>query len=233
MNKEQLYRHELKYRCTGAQLLVLKNRLDAVMALDTHAGSGGYTIRSLYFDDLENSCFGENESGTDPREKFRVRIYNADPSRITLECKRKEHSKTLKTACRLTRQQFDGILMNRCPLSKAEDQALLNKFLYLQSSRLMRPAVIVEYDRIPYVCSAGNVRITLDQNIRSSGDFSRFFEASMPSRPVMPMGEQLLEVKYDSLLPQYIRQILSLDHLQQVTFSKYYLCRRFSYGGML
>lgn len=30
-----------------------------------------YHIRSLYFDDYYNSCYNENEIGTDPREKFR------------------------------------------------------------------------------------------------------------------------------------------------------------------
>lgn len=228
-----MYRHEFKYRCTAAQLAVLKGRLDAVMVPDCHAGPEGYTIRSLYFDDWENRCYYENENGTDPREKFRIRIYNASADRITLECKRKEHGKTLKTACPLTRQQFDALLNNRCGLSERADQVLLNKFLLLQSTRGMTPAVIVEYDRMPYVCEAGNVRITLDQNIRSSDDFSHFFSADIPFRAVMPLGEQLLEVKYDQLLPDYIRQALSLDCLRQTTFSKYYLCRKFSFGGIL
>ena len=86
-----MYRHEFKYRCTAAQLAVLKGRLDAVMVPDAHAGPEGYTIRSLYFDDWENRCYYGNENGTDPREKFRIRIYNASEDRITLECKRKEH----------------------------------------------------------------------------------------------------------------------------------------------
>ena len=233
MNTEPMYRHEFKYRCTAAQLAVLKSRLDAVMVPDTHAGPQGYTIRSLYFDDLENRCYYENENGTDPREKFRIRIYNASSEQIALECKRKEHGKTLKTACPLTRAQFDALLENRCGLSENADQALLNKFLILQSTRQLAPAVIVEYDRMPYVCQTGNVRVTLDQNIRSSDDFSHFFRADIPFRPVMPLGEHLLEVKYDQLLPDYIRQTLSLDCLRQTTFSKYYLCRKFSFGGIL
>ena len=89
MKTELPYRHEFKYRCTAAQLQVLKGRLDAVMALDSHAGAAGYTIRSMYFDNYENQYYYENENGTDPREKYRIRIYNADASRITLECKRK------------------------------------------------------------------------------------------------------------------------------------------------
>ena len=233
MKTELPYRHEFKYRCTAAQLQVLKGRLDAVMALDSHVGAAGYTIRSMYFDNYENQYYYENENGTDPREKYRIRIYNADASRITLECKRKEHTKTLKTICPLTLEQFRGIMDGCCPFSDSDSAKLLNRFLYLQKTECLKPAVIVEYDRIPYVCSAGNVRITLDQNIRSSCDFSQFFSRSIPTRPIMPLGEHILEVKYDELLPGYIKQVLNLDNLQQITFSKYYLCRKISLGGTL
>ena len=60
MKTELPYRHEFKYRCTAAQLQVLKGRLDAVMALDSHAGAAGYTIRSMYFDNYENQYYYEN-----------------------------------------------------------------------------------------------------------------------------------------------------------------------------
>ncbi len=233
MTNEQKSRHEFKYRCTDAQLAVLQNRLDHSLFLDSHATSGGYTIRSLYFDNYENRFYYENENGTDPREKFRIRIYNADPSRITLECKRKEHSKTIKTACRLTMEQYQAILRNDLSMFPQEQNPMLLKFLYLQKTQGLRPAVIVEYDRIPYVCTAGNVRVTLDKNIRSSNAFSRFFDQTLPCRPLLPTAQQVLEVKYDELLPDYIHQLLQLDSLQQTTFSKYYLCRKYSLGGIL
>ena len=231
--KEQKSRHEFKYRCTEAQLCVLKNRLDKALPLDAHAGSGGYTIRSMYFDNYANRFYYENENGTDPREKFRIRIYNADASRITLECKRKEHTKTMKTSCRLTMEQYQSILRNSMPLSPEVQNPVLRKFLYLQKTQGLKPAVIVEYDRIPYVCPTGNVRITLDKNIRSSNAFSNFFDPSLPCRPLLPTAQHILEVKYDELLPDHIHQLLQLDSLQQTTFSKYYLCRKYSFGGIL
>ena len=93
--KEQKYRHELKYVISSAHIPLLKSRISGLMQLDPHACEDGiYNIRSLYFDDYSNRCFYENENGTDPREKFRIRIYNHSDQRITLECKRKERSKT-------------------------------------------------------------------------------------------------------------------------------------------
>ena len=233
MKTELPYRHEFKYRCTAAQLQVLKGRLDAVMALDSHAGAAGYTIRSMYFDNYENQYYYENENGTDPREKYRIRIYNADASRITLECKRKEHTKTLKTICPLTLEQFRGIMDGCCPFSDSDSAKLLNRFLYLQKTECLKPAVIVEYDRIPYVCTAGNVRITLDQKLRTGLYSTDLFNPNLPTYPVFDDPVEVLEVKYDELLPGYIKQVLNLDNLQQITFSKYYLCRKISLGGTL
>ena len=91
-------RHEMKYQTSAGELVLLKNRINHLVPLDAHVGpSGYYSIRSLYFDDYENRCYYENENGTDPREKFRIRIYNHSTERIKLECKRKERGKTHQT----------------------------------------------------------------------------------------------------------------------------------------
>ena len=74
----------------------------------------------------------------------------------------------------------------------------------------------------------GNVRITLDTNISSSKDVARFLDESIPKRPIMPMGQQLLEVKFDEYLPDVIHHNLQLHSLSQTAFSKYYLCRKYS-----
>ena len=226
--REPAFRHELKYLITSAQVQMLKSRLSGIAPLDSHASGGAYRIRSLYFDDYDNRCFYENEDGTDPREKFRIRIYNGSTGRITLECKRKERGKTLKTACPLTLEQTRR-LMEGIPLRDIADQPpVLRKLTAQMLTARMRPAVIVEYDRIPYVCRLGNVRITLDTNISSCAEAARFLEPAIPRRPVMPLGQQLLEVKYDEFLPDYLYRSLALENLSQTAFSKYYLCRKYT-----
>ena len=226
--KSVKYRHELKYQVTDAQVQLLKNRLNHLIPADRHAGpSGTYTIRSLYFDDYEDRCLRENEDGTDPREKFRIRIYNHSTDRIMLECKRKERGKTHKTACPLTLEQT-RLLMEGKPLPDiARQHPVLRKLTLLMLTRRMKPVVIVEYDRIPYVYKNGNVRITLDTNIRSCGTVAAFLEECIPTRPVMAAGQQLLEVKYDEYLPDFIYRSLQLHSLRQTAFSKYYVCRKY------
>ena len=225
------YRHELKYVLSAAQMAILKCRMAGLMQRDPHAGTDGtYTIRSLYFDDYNNRCFYEKENGTDPREKFRIRIYNQGSERITLECKRKERGKTRKTACPLTREQAERLMAGK-PLSLTEDQPpLLRKLLLEMRLHGMRPVVIVEYERTPYIYKNGNVRITFDTQISSSSDLTAFFSERIPKHPIMPPGQHLLEVKFDEYLPDFIYRSLNLNQLQQTAYSKYYLCRKLSLG---
>ena len=224
---DQKFRHELKYVISDAQIYMIKNRINHIVTLDSHAQSqNGYQVRSLYFDDYNNSCYYENENGTDPREKFRIRIYNHSRDRITLECKRKEHGKTLKTSCPLTIDQTRTLMCGKILEDIEKQPPLLRKLTMQMMTKRMRPVVIVEYDRIPYVYVNGNVRVTLDTNISSSKYIEGFLDETIPKRPVMPLGQQLLEVKYDEFLPDHIYRNLQLDNLQRTAFSKYYICRK-------
>lgn len=228
-NQTIKYRHELKYEISAAQVQMLRSRLKNLLPLDSHvAQTGSYQIRSLYFDDYYDRCMQENENGTDPREKFRIRIYNASAERIMLECKRKERGKTHKTSCPLTAEQTRQLMAGKTIPNLAEQPPLLQKLTLQMMTRQMRPVVIVEYTRIPYVYKNGNVRITLDTNIASSRAVERFLDPEIPKRPVLPLGQQLLEVKYDEYLPDFIYRSLQLNSLRQTAFSKYYICRKFT-----
>lgn len=228
------YRHELKYVVTAVQMALLENRIRGLIPLDSHAGEKGmYRIRSLYFDDYYNSCYLENEIGTDPREKFRIRIYNGDASRINLELKRKEHGMTQKISCPLSEAECRELMAGRPLPVDGGYPPVLQKLNLFMRTKLLRPKVIVEYDRVPYVDKLGNTRITLDQNMASSDAIPCFLEKTLPRRPIMPAGQHILEVKYDEFLPDYVYRNLQLNGLRQTAFSKYYLCRRYALKGSL
>ena len=222
------FRNELKYICSEGELIQIHSRVQMLCDADAHAGPEGiYNIRSIYFDDLQNRYFFENENGTDPREKFRIRTYNASDSRITLECKKKERSMTHKDSCQLSKEQYQKILEGSLSASDV-NSTLLEKFYLIQEQRHLQPKVIVAYERTPFVYTFGNVRITFDRNIGSSTDISAFFDPYLPVRPILPLGKNILEVKYDELLPNFLYDAMSLGSLRQTTFSKYYLCRKFT-----
>ncbi len=222
-----VFRNEHKYLCTHTDQEILKSRVSCVMDKDPHAGKTGcYQIRSIYFDDPSDTCMRENEDGEYIRDKWRIRAYNLDPSRITLECKHKQGDRSVKTSCLISRAEYDDLIKARpVPLS---DRSILNRFTLLQQTAMYRPKVIVEYTRYPYICSLGNVRVTFDLNISSSPDIDRFWEPDIRRRPVLPTGQDLMEVKFDEYLPDHIYHAIQMTDMSRLSFSKYYLCRRYT-----
>ena len=67
------FRHEIKHEISLMDMLVLRQRLSAVMKRDPHAIGGLYEIRSLYFDNVNDKALNEKLDGVSVREKYRIR----------------------------------------------------------------------------------------------------------------------------------------------------------------
>lgn len=219
------YRHEYKYIISSSEKIILEKRLNALIKLDNH---NKYIVRSLYFDDYYNRCYFDKENGVEPRAKFRIRTYNNSADTINLELKQKVQGKIFKHKCNLSLEQAQS-LMNSKPLSFIDKQGkVLQSLTADMLVRKMKPVVIVEYERTPFVYKYGDVRITIDTNLTASSEIKDFFKQNIARRPVMPTGKHLIEIKFDEYLPDFIYQSLSIGTLQRTTFSKYYLCRKYS-----
>jgi len=226
---ELTYRHELKFLCTERELTTIENRIRHICRPDPHAGAGGiYSIKSLYFDTYDDKCCYENQMGVDNRKKYRVRIYNGNASHIKLECKHTCRGMKAKETCQITREQCECLMKGKPIMAVGEDQQLLSRFLIEQKLELLRPKVIVEYQRTPYVYVAGNVRVTVDRNIRSASNVATFLEGNSPFRSIMSQNMHVLEVKYDEFIPAAIMECVANNRLMRTSFSKYYLCRKYS-----
>lgn len=230
------YRHEYKFIIDARQKAYLLSKLKHFTEPDPHVGDeGSYWIRSLYFDDMADSSFAQNEAGIDQRTKYRIRIYNVSDSVINLEFKSKKNTMTNKESVRLdrdvTKRLIRGDFIPREVLS-GEGAELLRRFDVLMRTKLLRPRCIIEYQRHPFIVKSGNVRITLDDNMSSSLQSSRFFEKDTGRYPIMQPGMSLMEVKYDEYLPSYIKDNLELGRLTQTSFSKYYLGRKYTLAGI-
>lgn len=221
------YRHELKYICSENELRVVESKLRRVMRPDPHADvNGEYLIRSVYFDDERRSCFFENEDGVDPRAKFRIRAYNCDDGRIALEKKLKRRGMTGKRSCSIDRDLCRRMLAGESVRDALGRDALLDEWIILSETTRLRPVMLGEYVRTPYVYRLGNVRITFDRNISSSPRVREMFNPHIPRISVLPTGYHVLEVKYDDFLPDVVYQLIDSGHMLQTTFSKFYLgCR--------
>lgn len=226
--QENRYRFENKYICSDYMLAEIEQRIKPLCELDRNVVNGQYTISSIYFDDDYHSNWFDNEDGVDPRGKYRIRIYNGSMDRIHLENKLKIRGMTTKKSTVISQNLFRDIVTNND--SGVLDKELVdeygNEFKYDYSIKHIRPKVIVRYDRIPYVYPIGNVRITFDRNIESGIFRNKENPFDTEYIPVFPAGHHILEVKYDNLLPDYIRSAIDISHLNQTNFSKYYYCRK-------
>lgn len=226
MQKKKKFRNEHKYFCNEKDLAILQSKLEDICGLDSHAEHGCYHIRSLYFDTWNLQYYYENENGTDPREKWRIRMYNGDASLLMLECKRKEKGMTEKRSCRMSKEDVTAILQGEWKPVLSEVPELQREFYTKMQIKGLMPSVIVEYERVPYVYDIGNVRITFDKYLSYSKEFDAFLEKELVIKPVAMNGNQILEVKFDELLPDYIKNALQLKHLVKTACSKYYLCKK-------
>lgn len=219
-------RCENKYIVTNGQTTLLKCRLEGICWQDIYSSvEGAYGIRSLYFDDYEGSSYRDNEMGVEPRSKFRIRIYDCSQDVIFLEQKTKIGGKIHKDRVQVNREFCELLLRDRWQeLDYPVSNMVLNRFLTAYHTRVLRPRIIIDYDREAYVYSEGDVRVTFDRNISFSDEVECFFEKDILLRPIMKIGTELLEVKYTGFLPDFIYQGINIKQLQQHTFSKYYLC---------
>lgn len=222
--RSTVYRVENKYLVSDLELAILSQRLQAVMPSDSHQTGSCYEIRSVYFDDLWDSCMDENDAGVDSRKKYRIRTYGAPDSPIKLEIKEKRSGLTKKTACTLSREELDALLGGGG--LAFDHRAPLNQMLAQIRLRGMSPKLIVSYERTAFVYPSGNVRVTFDRNIMASTALDTFQSQRISGCiPLLPAGMHVLEVKYDEFLPDVIARQLETGKLRQTAFSKYYLGR--------
>lgn len=218
------YRHEWKYEMNYADMLTLKTRLSAVMYPDPHAVGGMYKIRSVYFDTLSDKALREKIDGVNIREKYRIRFYNGDTSFISLEKKMKVNGLCAKLSCVLSKEEAQSIADGDISWMKDSGRNLCVELYHKMMTENLRPKTIVDYIRYPFVYPAGNVRVTIDLNIRTGGFRTDFLN---PDTVTIPAGASpiLLEVKWDEYLPDIIKDAVSVPGRHVSAFSKYAQCR--------
>lgn len=214
------FRKELKYNITDKDFYLLQYNLKNLIKKDSNCKGEYYTISSIYFDDYKKTSYNQVKNGISNRWKYRIRFYNYDDSYIKLEKKHKINDLTNKTSVRITREVLNDILNNKIKIQK-ENEILLNEFIVKMKKDLLKPIICIEYDRIPFIYKLGNVRITLDYNIRYTNKYNDLFN---DNKKVYYLKEKILEVKYNELIPDFIRYKLELNHLEQVSFSKFNNC---------
>ena len=218
------YRHEMKYTISFLDYLVYKHRLDYVMKRDTNCTEGPYTITSLYYDDLNDKAYHEKMQGEAFRHKYRLRYYGQKSTRVKLERKSKLHQMTKKESVALSAEDVQDALACKGLMSDDND-ALKEAFSRQLRSGILKPKVLVRYERIAYVHKLGDVRITFDTHVRASRTPGSDLEAVDGFQAVIAPDEVIMEIKFNGIIPDYILSLLQSGHTLQTSSSKYVYSR--------
>jgi len=222
------YRHEIKISINPFDREVLSSRLSNVLRKDEHSGRDGYyKVRSLYFDDLNDSALREKLMGIQYREKFRIRTYDNSTPVLRLEKKVKNGQLGYKESALLTLNECQDLLDGNYHFLKNRTEMVCKQLYAKMSSGLFKPKTIVEYNREAYVWEPGRIRITIDSSLKTGMSSTDFFNFELPTTNVVDSGTSILEIKYDSYLPSHVSNLIQLDSRQKESISKYVLCRRF------
>ena len=222
------FRHEIKIPINSFDRVVLSSRLSACLPRDVNAGpDGSYLIRSLYFDTPYDTALREKLAGVDRREKFRIRIYNgcAD-GRIMLEKKVKVNGLSGKENAVLTIQECRMLLAGEYSWMARDERTVLNELYIKIKTTMLSPKTIIEYKREAFTYLPCNIRITIDSDIRTGLFSSELFKRELPLVPAAD-GFIVMEVKYDTFIPDFITDILRIGSRGQAACSKYTIGRRF------
>lgn len=224
MNK---YRHELKFIISKDAALMLKSRLSLVMDIDRNSRleDKTYLIRSLYFDDVSSSAFYDKMDGVWLRKKYRIRYYNYDSSYIVLEAKHKHDQLTYKQQQVIDKSTAERLSKGQTGRIVAQEGTLLEQFLQDMDMYHLVPSILVDYFRLAYVFEPLDVRVTFDEYIKSGLYTSDMFDRDFPGVPMLKDNEVVLEVKFNEIMPDFIRVVLETIPKCRLAISKFAICR--------
>lgn len=207
---------------------VLIRRLNMVLPKDSHTGPKGYyTVRSLYFDDINDTALMEKLTGVKFREKYRVRVYDNSTAMIRLEKKVKNNGSGYKESAVLSINECQNLIHNEYYFLKNRAEPVCRHLYTKMRTGLYKPKTIVEYKRQAYLWEPGRIRITIDSDVVTGLSSTDFLAFETPLTGVLNGGTAILEIKYDCYLPSHIADLIQLDSRHKAAISKYVLCRKY------
>lgn len=222
-------RHELKYTISNLDRMVLMDRLGLVLKRDKNCENQKYIITSVYFDDYKNTAYEQKTNGDAIRHKYRIRFYNNDTSFLKLERKSKVHQMTQKISAQLSPDEVKSIYNGNYEFLKEKQEDIFKDFYIKLSHGLIKPKVIVKYERVAFVHPVGDLRITLDSSIKTSNNQVNIFDENIAYVPVMGANDVILEIKFNGVIPDYIKNIIQMSNITQSSSSKYVYSRKYNY----
>ncbi len=221
-------RFEFKYVLPRALRDEVEGELGHFVELDPYVQGQPhqqYFVRSLYFDDPQFTCFREKEDGKHTRSKFRIRTYARtvdDPAPWFLEIKGRYNNLVFKHRTPF-QPGFDpqarGDELCRQTVAHTEPGAVRNQFEFELYRKQIRPVVLVDYERRPYVSRFDpEFRLTFDCQLQTTAS-ETMFPSETQMRSMLP-GYTVMEVKFRYHLPSWFHRIIQAYELRRRSISK-------------
>lgn len=192
-----------------------------------------YEVRSIYFDSPFRKAFFDKTNGIKTRVKLRIRYYpdfqNGENELVFIELKKKNNENVSKSRILVPFEDAFKIIDNKTPEAKnyyknalAEDKSNLNEIWYLYNRYNLKPVCVVCYQRQPYMSKIKNrFRMTFDTNIRVRNYNFNLHVGGDTSRYIIPPHISVMELKFNSFIPNWAIKILQRNDVLQEKMSKF------------
>ncbi|WP_051355907.1 VTC domain-containing protein [Acetobacterium malicum] len=226
----RVIRTEKKFLISLYKAIVLSNKLGSLLFADSHNGTEGYLVRSLYFDSVDDRDYYEKEDGLLMRKKIRLRVYSPDDELVKLEKKEKHGDNQCKRTLNISRETAKQMILGNYDELFKNPHPFAQELYHDLVTGSYVPKCMVEYQRKAFIVPENDTRITIDSNIYASESSYDLFRESFNGYPVSHCDDVTLEVKYNNFLLSYVKDLLDSCQKTQVSYGKYYLGRSVGHG---
>ena len=203
--------------------------IESKITSETNNYAIGIGLNVNEVEDDFNSNFDEKVDGHRIRKKFRFRYYekNLENQGIYLETKGRNLERTYKRRIKIDESDIELIKQNKFLyklIKKYPNSQTINEFVFESYRKNLKPKVIIDYMRRPYVNKHGlYFRLTFDQNISCINLNNNLKNSYLNQNISCKTGYTILEVKFDRSIPLWFHRIIQSYNLRRQSISKFVL----------
>lgn len=227
-----LQRREYKCLIDERTALRIRRYIAGICVVDPYAAANGrYTIDTLYLDSPSLDTYRATVEERGDRYKLRIRGYPSAPTApVFFEVKRRIGDTIRKTRVAIEGDWQRVLVDTFTPSLGPKQRAALDNFICHYYLLPMQPTVLVRYEREPYFSTLDDyARVTFDRALV----FQPATELSMAAvdawTPIDHAVAQhgtadsmvLLELKFTSVVPSWMRRMVQALELPRDAFCKY------------
>ena len=161
-------RDELKFLIGLKDRMYLIQAFNQILTPDAYGDYSGYSVRSVYFDGLDNQDYVERRIKTPFNKRIRLRVYSPQDQTAKFEIKKKWTKNQIKDSVVVTRADAIEMLNGNFEVLKNYDSPTAELGYEICTTSGYRPVSMVEYKRRAYTHPQFSTRITLDSDLRYS-----------------------------------------------------------------